>query len=176
MAKIVEMYTAIQNRLIEEYGIVFCDGCCPDSYIPCQYRGTDTPRCMYFNIETKENKRIRNWKQENTIESTFILLHEIGHTIEDGKVISINEYKASSFAIRRCKELGINLPRDIVVKYQKYVTQTYKVESCEVGCVYHMSGLYRPDWMTMPEDYSIVRVYDEVYDFDIREYVRNLNR
>ena len=130
---------------------------------------------MYFNIETKENKRIRNWKQENTTESTFILLHEIGHTIEDSKVITINEYKASSFAIRKCKELGINLPRDIVVKYQKYVTQTFKVESYGVGSVYYMSGLFKPEWLTVPEDYSIVRVYDEIYEFDLKERITKLN-
>ena len=176
MGEITGMYTAVQNRLIEEYGIVFCDGCCPGSHIPCQYRGTGTHRCIYFNIETKENKRIRNWKQENTIYSTYVLLHEIGHCMALYDVESINEYNASVFAIRKCRELGLNLPREIVVDNQRHITKVYRYNVYDKGCVYCMFGMYKPDWVTIPEDYSIVRVYDEVYDFDIREYVRNLNR
>lgn len=38
-----------------------------------------------------------------------------------------------------------------------------------------MFGMYKPDWMKTPEDYSIVRAYDEIYEFDLKEYVSKLN-
>ena len=173
MAEIIGMYTAIQNRLIEHYGIILCDGTFNGKV--CDSCDDCTHRCGYYNIGTGVNKRVRNWKQENTVESTYILLHEIGHTEAYWNVQFIDEYEASVFAIKKCRELGLNLPREIVAHNQANILRIYRRQTAylEKPTIYPKK---KPDYVKTAEDYNILRVYDEVYDFDLREYVRNLNR
>lgn len=56
----------IQNEVVEKHRIVLCDGSmCKDDW-----RRT--------RAHPKERK-VCKWKQVNSVESTFTLLHEIGH-------------------------------------------------------------------------------------------------
>ena len=171
MAEIIGMYTAIQNRLIEDYGITLCDGYTPDEYMCCENYGNKPHVCVYYNPATKENKRIGNWRQENTVESTFILLYEIGHTIRCYETEIIDEYSAYVFAIRKCGELGINLSRDLVVEKQRELLALYRRNEHNYSGTYVLSDTDKPDWVTIPEDYSIVSVYDKVFDVNLQDCV-----
>ena len=126
MAVITGLYTAIQDRLIEDYGITLCDGFIPDECICCDNYGAKPHVCIYYNPVTREIKRIGNWIQENTIESTFILLYEIGHLIRCYEIEIIDEYSAYVFAIRKCEKLGLNLSRDLVIEKQRELLALYR--------------------------------------------------
>lgn len=176
MAEVTGMYIALQNNLIEEYGISLCDGCNPDYGELCDNYGSVPHRCAYCDFDTGENKRIGNWKQENTVKSTFILLHEVGHTIYYHNISIVNEYIAYIFAIRKCKELGLNLSRDLVLSNQRRLNRLYSHDVNRYNGAYQLSGMYNLDWVKTVEDYNIVRVYDELYGYDLQEHVRGLKR
>ena len=172
MAEIIEMYIALQNKLIEEYGITLCDGCNPEYCELCDNYGSVPHRCAYYSPETGENKRIGNWKQENTVKSTFILLHEIGHTVYFHPISIVNEYMAYVFAIKMCKDLGLNLSRDLVLSNQRSLNRLYSRDVNKYNGAYNLSGMYNLDWIKTAEDYNIVRVYDKVYGYDIKNHVK----
>ena len=174
MAEVTGMYTALQNRLIGEYGITLCDGCNPDYGGLCDNCGSVPHRCAYYEPDTGENKRVGNWKQENTVKSTFILLHEIGHTVYYHPVSIVNEYMAYVFAVRKCKELGLNLSRELVVNNQRCLNRLYSHDVNRYNGAYRLSGMYELVWVKTPEDYNIVKVYDELFGYDPREHVRCL--
>ena len=171
MADVVGMYVAIQNRLIKEYEITLCDGCCPEYCGICDNFGTVPHRCAYYDFDTGENKRIGNWEQENTVKSTFILLHEIGHTIYYHPISIVNEYLAYVFAIRKCKELGLNLSRDLVLSNQRCLNRLYSRDVNKYNGAYQLSGMCNLDWVKTAEDYNIVKEYDKVYDINLQEYL-----
>ena len=70
-----------------------------------------------------KQRRICKWKQASSVVSTFTLLHEIGHCENNNSKMRRceEEYYATQWALDQCKELGINVPQNVIAKYQKYV-------------------------------------------------------
>lgn len=106
-------YIQIQNEVIKKYKIDLCDGTkCKDG---------DWSR-MHAHIKLR---RVCKWKQKNSIQATFDLLHEIGH-IETTKSYmrrSEEEYYATVWAINKCKEYNISIPEKIIKDYQDYINE-----------------------------------------------------
>lgn len=103
-------YTEIQNEVINKYRIDICDG------TKCK---NDWQRT---HAHVKE-RRVCKWKQANSIQSTFTLLHEIGHieTTQSWMRRAESEYHATVWAINECKKYGIEVPATIIKKYQDYI-------------------------------------------------------
>ena len=86
----------IQNEVVEKYRIVLCDGSmCKDDW-----RRT--------HAHPKERK-VCKWQQVNSVESTFTLLHEIGHIENNNSKMRRceQEYHATAWAIVIMKQYGI---------------------------------------------------------------------
>ena len=58
-----------------------------------------------------------------TMRSTFTLLHEVGHieTTKSSMRRAESEYYATTWAIDRCKEYGITIPKKTLFVYQRYI-------------------------------------------------------
>lgn len=103
-------FIEIQNEIIKKYRIDLCDG------TKCE---NDWGR-THAHIK---KRRVCKWKQKNSIQATFDLLHEIGH-IETTKSYmrrAEEEYTATVWAIEKCKEYGLIVPQKIIQDYQKYI-------------------------------------------------------
>lgn len=103
-------YKEIQEDVILRCRIDICDG----SKCKNDWRRT--------HAHVKE-RRVCKWKQANSIQSTFELLHEIGH-IETTKSYMRRaeaEYYATIWAIQRCREYELTVPDSIIKKYQAYI-------------------------------------------------------
>lgn len=90
-------YTDIQNEVIKKYRIDICDGTkCEDG---------DWGRTHAH----PKKRRVCKWKQANSIVSTFDLLHEIGHIVNNNSRMRRceEEYHATVWAIQVAKEYGI---------------------------------------------------------------------
>lgn len=107
-------YKDIQNEVIKKYRIDLCDGTrCKDG---------DWSRTHAH----PKQRRVCKWKQANSIQSTFTLLHEIGH-IENNKSgmrRAEEEYYATIWAISVCEQYGIEVPQKIIEEYQAYIDMT----------------------------------------------------
>lgn len=97
----------IQDQIIKEYRMTI------DEHSKCYSRTHVHPR----------ERRICKWKQSNSIRSTFTLLHEIGHCENNNSKMRRceEEYHATEWALKKCKELGIEVSQDIINKYQRYI-------------------------------------------------------
>lgn len=107
----MEKYIDIQNEVIKKYRVHVSAGC------PLGYR-----------TRTHAHPKLRQvckWKQANSIPSTFTLLHEVGHIETDrpGMRRAEQEYHATVWALERCKEYSIEVPRALIEKYQKYIDE-----------------------------------------------------
>jgi len=103
-------YEQIQNKVIEKYRIDLCDG------TKCK---TDW---MRTHAHVKE-RRVCKWRKANSIESTFTLLHEVGH-IETKKAWMRrceSEYYATIWAIGQCAIYGLEIPQKTLKLYQDYI-------------------------------------------------------
>ena len=71
-----------------------------------------------YNID-----RVCKWKCANSIQSTFALLHEIGHieTTKSKMRRAEAEYHATIWAMIKCKEYGLDVPGSIIKVYQDYI-------------------------------------------------------
>nr|MBP3680391.1 hypothetical protein [Clostridia bacterium] len=100
-------YNDFQSAMIERYGIII------ENNSKCHSR---------THVHVKE-KRICKWKKANSIKSTFTLLHEIGHCENNNSKMRRceQEYFATQWALDKCKEFNINVPKEIIDRYQKYV-------------------------------------------------------
>lgn len=100
-------YTQIQNDAIEKYRITL------DPESTCRMR---------THAHVKE-RRICKWHPSNSIDSTFTLLHEIGHieTTKSRMRRCEEEYYATQWAIDRAKEYGLTIPDKIIDRYQRYI-------------------------------------------------------
>lgn len=100
----------IQDDVIQRYRIDICDGTkCKDDW-----------HRTHAHIKIR---RVCKWKQANSINSTFTLLHEVGH-IENNTASmrrAEREYHATAWAIDRCKEYGLEIPAKIIEEYQRYI-------------------------------------------------------
>jgi hypothetical protein len=107
-------YSEIQAEIIKKYRIDLCDGTrCKDG---------DWDRTHAH----QKQRRVCKWKQANSIQSTFTLLHEVGH-IEANQAWmrrAEQEYYATVWALERCKEYGIDVPVNIIKDYQWYIDMT----------------------------------------------------
>ena len=103
-------YLEIQNEVIEKYGVDICDGS------KCQ----DDWRRTHAHVK---ERRVCKWKQANSIQSTFTLLHEVGHimTTKSNMRRCESEFYATVWALERCKEYGLRVPEKTVKLYQDYI-------------------------------------------------------
>lgn len=104
-------YIEIQNDIIKRYKIDLCDGTkCDDG---------DWGR-MHAHVR---ERRVCKWKQKNSLRCTFDLFHEIGHIENNhaGMRRAEEEFHATTWAIDRLKEYGIQVPKSILFLYQRYV-------------------------------------------------------
>ena len=110
-------YISIQNNSIDKHNIILCGGNCED--------GSDWRRS---HAHVKERK-ICKWKQANSIQSTFWLLHEIGHIVENTLGTKYrrceSEFLATMWAIKECNNLGIKIPPKIIQSYQNYIDRSW---------------------------------------------------
>lgn len=104
-------YTEIQSEIIKRYRVDLCDG--------TRCRDGDWSRTHAH----PKQRRVCKWKQANSIQSTFTLLHEVGHieTFKSWMRRAESEYYATAWAIERCKEYGIEVPAKIIKEYQDYI-------------------------------------------------------
>lgn len=104
-------FAEIQTDLIHRYRIDLCDGTrCDDG---------DWSR-THAHVK---KRRVCKWKQANSIQSTFTLMHEIGHieTTTGSMRRCEEEYFATVWAIERCREYGLDVPPKIISQYQRYI-------------------------------------------------------
>lgn len=97
----------VQDDIIKRYGINL------DPHSTCRMRTHAHP----------SERRVCKWIPEDTIRSTFTLLHEVGH-VETHKTTmrrSESEWHATVWAIDRCREYGIEIPESILYIYQRYI-------------------------------------------------------
>ena len=103
-------YIEIQNDVIKKYRIEICDGSkCDNDW-------------MRTHAHPKQ-RRVCKWKQVNSIQSTFTLLHEVGHieTTKSTMRRAESEYYATLWALQEAKNYDVKIPQKIVDKYQKYI-------------------------------------------------------
>lgn len=158
MAEITGMYIAVQNRQIEEYSVILCDGMIDGCQ--CEHHRLSAHRCAYHDGD--ENRRIRNWKQENSVLSTFILLHEIGHLQEHCDYRVEDEYRATEWALHKCLELHIYPDRDMITDKQISIMRMYDEYAAEFNG-FDLFGIEKPEWFKDREYYSVVRLYDRLF-------------
>ena len=106
-------YKDIQNEVIKKYRIDICDG----------------TRCKNDWQRTHahpKQRRVCKWKQANSIQSTFTLLHEVGHIVNNNSKMrrAEEEYFATVWAIEECKKYGIEIPQKLIDEYQDYIDMT----------------------------------------------------
>lgn len=100
-------YKEIQDNAIKEYRIKL------DPNSSCWGRTHAHPK----------SRRICKWCQRNSLQSTFTLLHEIGHIEANDSTMrrAEQEYHATKWAMEKCEEYGIKVPSSIIKKYQDYI-------------------------------------------------------
>lgn len=103
-------YIEIQVDAINRYKIDLCDG------TKCKNDWRRT------HVHVKQ-RRVCKWVQKNSVQSTFTLLHEIGHIMcyKSWMRRAEDEFYATVWAIDRCKEYGIQIPQSIIKDYQEYI-------------------------------------------------------
>lgn len=107
-------FTEIQDDIIQKYRVDICDGTrCKDG---------DWDRT---HAHVKQ-RRVCKWKRANSVQSTFTLLHEVGHieTTTAKMRRAESEYYATVWALERCKEYGITVPEKTLSLYQNYIDYT----------------------------------------------------
>ncbi len=107
-------YKEIQADIIRKYKIDICDGTkCDDDW-------------SRTHAHVKK-RRVCKWKSSSSVQSTFTLLHEVGH-IETTKSYMRRceeEYYATVWALEKCKEYGIEVPEKEIQRYQRYINMEH---------------------------------------------------
>lgn len=103
-------YTDIQNAVIRKYRVDLCDG------TKCRNDWSRT------HAHVKQ-RRVCKWKQANSLESTFTLLHEIGHieTTQGWMRRAEEEFWATIWAIEVMWMHEMDVPKKILDEYQRYI-------------------------------------------------------
>lgn len=105
-------YLDIQADVIKKYRVDICNG------EKCE---NDWQRT---HAHVKQ-RRVCKWKQTNSAESTFTLLHEVGHimTTKSGMRRCESEYLATVWAIEKAHEYGIadKISDKVKSLYQRYI-------------------------------------------------------
>lgn len=104
-------YVDIQNEVINKYRIDICDG----------------TKCDNDWSRTHAHVRLRRvckWVRANSLESTFILFHEIGHIVNNKSAMRRceEEYYATVWAIDELKKYVIKVPVKLIDRYQRYIS------------------------------------------------------
>lgn len=70
-----------------------------------------------------KERRVCKWHPKNSVQSTFELLHEIGHieTTKSWMRRAEEEYYATQWAIEIAKEYNLQIPEKIIKEYQDYI-------------------------------------------------------
>lgn len=108
-------YKKIQVDVVKKYRVDLCDGTrCDDG---------DWNR-THAHVK---KRRVCKWKAANSVQSTFTLLHEIGHieTTKTDMRRCEEEYFATKWALEKCVEYGIEVPDKVVQSYQRYIDMEY---------------------------------------------------
>lgn len=103
-------HSEIQADVICKYRIDICDGTkCSNDW-------------QRTHAHVKE-RRVCKWKKANSIQSTFTLLHEVGHIMTTTSKMrrAESEYHATVWAIEKAEEYGITIPQSIIDRYQRYI-------------------------------------------------------
>lgn len=102
-------FTDIQDDVIRKYRITI------DEHSACWGR---------THAHVRE-RRVCKWKQKNSVQSTFELLHEVGHIVSNksGMRRCEQEYHATVWAIERAKEYGLTIPKETISDYQDYINR-----------------------------------------------------
>lgn len=127
-------YIDIQDEVIRKYKIDLCDGTkCEDG---------DWSRT---HAHVRE-RRVCKWKRAGSVESTFTLLHEIGHieTTKSSMRRVESEYYATMWAIERCHEYGLIVPEAVKKRYQEYIDRELDRGRRRGGTGYMAS--YKLEW------------------------------
>lgn len=107
MAKFLE----IQEEIIKKYNITLCYG---------EHCKNDWQRT---HVHVKQ-KRICKWYPKNSIQSTFTLLHEIGHIMTHRSTYRRceEEYFATVWALKVAREeYNLVIPDTIIEEYNDYI-------------------------------------------------------
>lgn len=104
-------YKQIQDEVIAKYKIDICDG------TKC---GVHDWHRTHAHVK---ERRVCKWKRANSVQSLFILLHEIGHieTTKTNMRRAESEYYATMWALEQCKFYGIEIPQKTIDFYQRYI-------------------------------------------------------
>ena len=102
-------YTEIQNDVIKKYRITI----------------EEKSTCWGRTHAHIRGRKVCKWKQKNGIASTFTLLHEVGHIMNNSSWMrrAEQEYYATVWALEKCKEYGIVVPDRIIQEYQDYIDE-----------------------------------------------------
>lgn len=106
----MDKYIQIQNEVIKKYKVDICDGTkCKDDWSR-----------THAHIRPR---RVCKWKQTNGIVSTFTLFHEIGHIMTTKGTMrrAESEYYATRWAIDEMAIYGLEVPQNILDRYQRYI-------------------------------------------------------
>lgn len=109
-------YIEIQNDAVARFNITLCYGeLCSDG---------DWSRT---HAHVKERK-VCKWYSKNSINSTFELLHEIGHIMTNKSKYKRceQEYFATVWALQTAREVyNLEIPEKIIKDYQDYIKMEY---------------------------------------------------
>lgn len=107
-------YKEFCDYIITSYNIELCNGTLCDN---------DWSR-MHAHVK---ERRICKWVFKNSIQSVFDLLHEVGHieTTKSKMRRCESEYYATQWALDKAKELGLNIPESIILRYQNYIDREW---------------------------------------------------
>ena len=95
-----------------------------DEYVT-KYRITlnEHSTCRSRTHAHPKKRMICKWHPSSSIQSTFTLLHEIGHCEANNSKMRRceEEYYATQWALDQFRELGIDVPDSIIKRYQDYI-------------------------------------------------------
>lgn len=122
-------YKDIQQEVILRYGIKI----------------NTNSKCWSRTHAHVKERMVCKWDSKNSIASTFTLFHEIGHiqTTTSKMRRAEQEYYATTWAIDKCKEYGLNVPVAIIDKYQRYIVNEIARGLRRGGKGYDRLNLYK---------------------------------
>ena len=103
----MKSYREIQQDFIDKYRITI----------------VENSKCRQRTHAHVKKRMICKWEPASSIQSTFTLLHEIGHceTFKGWMRRCESEYYATQWALDRCRELGLDVPDKEIDSYQRYI-------------------------------------------------------
>jgi hypothetical protein len=111
----MEKFIEIQNEVIKKYRVKLCYG---------ELCENDWSR-THAHVK---RRTICKWKQKNSVQSTFDLLHEIGHimTTKGYHRRCESEYYATEWALKIAREdYGLVIPESTIQAYNDYIAMEH---------------------------------------------------